>query len=110
DPVGLPRLPSIRRKCLFPSRRGACDIGPDEADINTFTLEEFLVVKFAPSILEAADHRCFQHSTGAVCPVDTPMLRFGIVKTYSHALYAPRGAIGLVLVDISRSSPNLSRD
>src|SRR5579871_6210091 len=109
NPVCLPCLPAIGRKCLFPAgciRR--CD--PEITYEDALAIVVFLIVKLTAPVLELADRgRQRERSDTLAAPVDAPLMRFGIVDAYGHTRDMAGRSIGLKFVHVAGSSKDRAR-
>src|SRR5262249_8592051 len=78
-PIRFPSLASIIRERLFKPTRIRRDGGKTISGENDSPIELFLIEKFATTILESADHRLVEHAVAAIRPIQTPLVRVGIV-------------------------------
>jgi hypothetical protein len=79
-PIRFPILSSIVRERLFETAGVWLDGGKAVATEDHSSFEFFLVIELALTLGELANHRLFYNSVCAVCPVQTPLVRFRVVK------------------------------
>src|ERR1700746_554587 len=83
---------------------------PNESNNNHSAVQRVLRVELTRSILEPPDLWRNEQAVLAVGPCEVPLVSFGIVGAKREPLDVPgSGAIGLELLDLSASIPNLPR-
>src|ERR1700683_13761 len=109
DPIDLPRFAAVIGECLFEVGRILGDLRPDVANEDHSSVIGFLVVELTDSILEFADRRrqadCAVFPVG---PIETPLMRLRVVKTYGNAFDVTRGAVRFELVEGTAAVPELA--
>src|SRR6267154_843357 len=83
---------------------------PNKSNKDHFAVQCVLRVKLTRSILEPPDLWRDEQAVLAVGPCEIPLMSFGIVGAKREPLDVPGGgAIGLELLDLSATLPNLTR-
>src|SRR6266568_4528972 len=108
DPVDFPGLASVLREGLLKMCGSRSHVRPDEPNQYRSAIECLLIEKFTASILKFADRRLPQNIILAVGPVQTPLVRLGIVETQGQAFDVASSAIGLEFLDFGAAIPDLS--
>src|SRR5579864_4266294 len=106
DPVGLPGLAAVGGKRLFQPERGRCDVGKNETYEDGSALKSFLIVEFAATVNEPADHRGPQYPFFSVGPEDAPLAGRGVIDPQAEPFDACRLAGDFEFTQVGAPSPD----
>src|SRR5262249_45032963 len=83
------------------------DVRDNNSNKDGLAVKQFLVVKLASPIFDAADCRLAQRTALAVCKIEAPLTGLGIVQTQAQSFDVTRRAIGHEFHQIGATIPNL---
>src|SRR5215467_9030286 len=110
NPVDFPCLAAIFGERLFKMSGISCDVRPNVANQDSSTVKGLLIEKFTAPILELSYRGLAQDTILAVGPIETPLVRLGIVQTKGQTFDVAGRAVGFELLELCAAIPHLSGD
>src|ERR1035438_8112562 len=105
DPVCLPSLPAVRRKCLLPAGRIWSDVGPHESYLDRFSVPGVVAEKESQPVAEFADDRRIELAwMTTVKPPDRPLFRDRIERAQRGRSVHSLRSVQNVIIHICRAT------
>jgi len=106
-PVAFPCYTTIRRKGLFPTRRGRCDTGPLKANLDGDTIQNVISVEGSLAPFKPPLYRNIQTVGGAIVqPPDCPIVTLGIIGAQGNRPIRTIRQIENIVIHIALSAQN----